>query len=165
MPPGSAHDELAGYLADLLAARLLDPLEILLESELGELRERVTARATALAAVLLGDHEQQAASTAIRLVSVLYPSDEPFRPTVAWWGTPLGRTVARLVGHPGVESLTYAEAGAMLGITRQGVHDLVVRHKLERHPDGGVRNTSVRARLRTRAAADAPHDARHEEST
>jgi len=37
-------------------------------------------------------------------------------------------------------------AGAMLGVTRQGVHDLVTRGKLARHPDGGVTVDSVRAR-------------------
>jgi hypothetical protein len=35
----------------------------------------------------------------------------------------------------------------MLGMTRQGVHDLVTRGKLARHPDGGVTVDSVRARL------------------
>jgi hypothetical protein len=35
----------------------------------------------------------------------------------------------------------------MLGMTRQGVHDLVSRGKLDRHPDGGVTTDSVRARL------------------
>jgi len=35
----------------------------------------------------------------------------------------------------------------MLGLTREGVHDLVVRGKLDRHPDGGVNVDSVRVRL------------------
>jgi hypothetical protein len=41
----------------------------------------------------------------------------------------------------------------MLGITRQGVHDLVTRGKLARHPDGGVKPESVRARLNQRFPA------------
>lgn len=153
MPPVSERDRLATHLADLIAARLLDPLEILLETDLDEIRERIMKRAADLATLLVGENEQQAAYTAIRLVATLYPGDEPFRPTVAWWGTPLGQTVARLVGHPSAESLSYAEAGAMLGITRQGVHDLIVRNKMQRHPSGGVTNASVQARLKTRAAA------------
>ena len=40
-------------------------------------------------------------------------------------------------------------AGAMLGISRQGVHDLVRRGRLPRHPDGGVPSAAVRDRLRT----------------
>jgi hypothetical protein len=43
-------------------------------------------------------------------------------------------------------------AGAMLGVTRQGVHDLVSRGKLDRHPDGGVTTDSVRARRNRRTA-------------
>jgi hypothetical protein len=144
--------ELASHLAAVIGARLLDPLEILLESDLDEMRTRVRARSAELAERLLGDDEKTATFTAIRLVATLYPSDEPFRPTVTWWGTPLGQTVARLVGHPSAESLSFAEAGAMLGITRQAVHDLVVRNKLERHPSGGVTNASVQARSQMRAA-------------
>jgi DNA-binding GntR family transcriptional regulator len=36
----------------------------------------------------------------------------------------------------------------MLGITRQGVHDLVNRGKLQRDPGGGVLVSSIRDRLR-----------------
>jgi len=43
--------------------------------------------------------------------------------------------------------VSYAVAGAMLGVTRQGVHDLVTRGKLARHPSGGVLTASVRDRL------------------
>ena len=50
------------------------------------------------------------------------------------------------------ESVSYATAGAMLGITRQGVHDLVRRGRLPRHPDGGVPSAAVRDRLRDRGA-------------
>jgi hypothetical protein len=57
------------------------------------------------------------------------------------------------VGHPGADAVSYATAGAMLGITRQGVHDLVQRGKLLRHPDGGVVPASVRARFIATSAA------------
>ncbi|QSB17509.1 hypothetical protein JQS43_22545 [Natronosporangium hydrolyticum] len=62
--------------------------------------------------------------------------------------------VAHRVGHPAAASVSYPVAGAMLGITRQGVHDLLNRGRLARHPDGGVATTSIRTRLQRRAAAE-----------
>ncbi|MGX6603225.1 hypothetical protein ACWKSP_13945 [Micromonosporaceae bacterium Da 78-11] len=88
MPHVNEREELVTHLTDLITSRLLDPLEILLEADLDEIREQIATRAAALAAVLNGENEQQAAYTAIRLVAALYPSDGPFRPTVAWWGEP-----------------------------------------------------------------------------
>jgi hypothetical protein len=102
---------------------------------------------------LLGDDDQAAASTAIRLVAALYPGDTPFDPPPEWWRTPLGQVVLRRVGHPSAQAVSYSVAGAMLGVTRQGVHDLVTRGKLARHPDGGVTVDSVRAR-RNRPTSD-----------
>ncbi|MDA3645146.1 hypothetical protein LZ318_27165 [Saccharopolyspora indica] len=63
------------------------------------------------------------------------------------WRTPFGRVVARRLGHPCTDHVSFATAGAILGITRQGVHDLVNRGKLDRHPDGGVHTASIRARI------------------
>ena len=37
-----------------------------------------------------GDDDRAAAMLAIRQVSALYPSDEPFDPPAAWWVTPFG---------------------------------------------------------------------------
>lgn len=146
------HARLTAHLSSLVGTRLLDPLEILLDTDLPQVRRRVAQQVVGLADQLLGSDEQLAMATAIRLVSSLYPSDGPFDPPVQWWATPLGQVVARLVGHPGTDSLSYAQAGAMLGITRQGVHDLVVRGKLERHSSGGVSTASVRTRISSRAA-------------
>jgi hypothetical protein len=142
-------DELVEHLVRLLGIRVFDPLEILLESSepIEPLRELVRLRARRWASVLLGTDPQAALMQAIRLVSALYPGDEVFDPPVAWWRTPLGRVVAWQVGHPTATALPYPVAGAMLGMTRQGVHDLVTRGKLVRHPDGGVTTDSVRARL------------------
>ena len=81
-----------------------------------------------------------------RVIASLYPGDAPFAPPAEWWRTPLGQVALRRIGHPSVQTVPYSVAGAMLGITRQGVHDLVTRHKLERHPDGGVTVESIRAR-------------------
>jgi hypothetical protein len=139
-------EDLAKHLVSLVSSRVLDPLDILL-GDLGKLRPRLDSQARAWAATLLGDDDESARFLAIRLVCALYPSDRRFEPPADWWGTPLGRVVAWRAGHPWAEAVSYSIAGAMLGITRQGVHDLVQRGKLERDAAGGVRTASVRARL------------------
>ncbi|HEX8631191.1 MAG TPA: hypothetical protein VF755_23785 [Catenuloplanes sp.] len=146
------HDELVAHLVRLLDIRLLDPLEILLDGDdaIVALRHLVRIRADGWARRLGDGDDQVAARTAMRLVSTLYPDDTSFDPPDDWWRTPLGQVVARRVGHPTAPTVSYAVAGAMLGITRQGVHDLVRRGKLTRHPDGGVLPASVRDRLRQR---------------
>jgi hypothetical protein len=145
-PWGAEQEVLADHLAEVVVRRLVDPLEILLGSS-GDLRAEIAANSRAWAAQLLGDDDQAAAYTAIRIVSALYPSDTPFDPPPQWWRTPLGQVVLRRVGHPSAQAVSYSVAGAMLGMTRQGIHDLVIRGKLARHPDGGVTVDSVRARL------------------
>jgi hypothetical protein len=151
-----SRDELAAQLISLVEVRLLDPLEILLESasDLSQVRDRVVERASALVQALLGPDEMLARLTAIRLVVTLYPSDSNFDPPPGWWQTPLGRVMVRRVGHPAAEAVSYAVAGAMLGITRQGVHDLVVRGKLDRHESGGVTTTSVQQRITSNDARE-----------
>jgi hypothetical protein len=111
------------------------------------LTDRLRIETEVWAAQLRGRDDKFAVHTASRLVAALFPGDGPFDPPDAWWGTAFGRVVARRVGHPGRDSVPFSAAGAMLGITRQGVHDLVKRAKLERHPDGGVTTASVHARL------------------
>ncbi len=145
-PWGAEQEILADHLAELVIRRLVDPLEILLGSS-GDLRAESAAASRAWAAVLLGADDQAAAQLAIRLVAALYPGDTPFDPPPQWWRTPLGQVVIRRAGHPSAHAVSYSVAGAMLGVTRQGVHDLVTRGKLARHPDGGVTVDSVRARL------------------
>lgn len=147
-----AHKDLAEHLVALVASRLLDPLEILV-GDIGDLGTRLEAEARAWAATLLDDDDQPARFLAIRLVSALYPSDGPFEPPSEWWSTPLGRVVAWRAGHPWAEAVSYSVAGAMLGVTRQGVHDLVQRGKLARHPAGGVATDSVRARIDSRSGS------------
>jgi hypothetical protein len=144
-------DDLRRQLTELVERRLLDPLEILLDGDraVDTLRARVHERTAAWTAQLLGPDARQARFTAARLVATLYPGDTAFDPPASWWATPLGRVVARRVGHPGARHVSYAVAGAMLGVTRQAVHDLIQRGKLDRHPDGGVRVSSVRSRLST----------------
>ncbi|GAB3152052.1 hypothetical protein GCM10027290_42180 [Micromonospora sonneratiae] len=144
-----SRDQLTEHLIRLVDIRLLDPMEILLDGDdaVDALRTVVRNRARTWAARIVDGDEREATMTIIRMMSTLYPGDGPFEPPADWWGTPLGQAVAWRVGHPTAESVSYAVAGAMLGITRQGVHDLVNRGKLARHPDGGVVPASVRDRL------------------
>lgn len=144
--------DLAAQVLTLAESRMLDPLEILLEAELEPIRSRLAVRAGAWASDMLGPDEELAKRTAIRLVSILYPSDEPFDPPTEWWRTPLGVVVALRAGHPGAEAVSYAVAGSMLGVSKQAVHDLVNRGKLDRHADGGVATASVHSRIIQRAA-------------
>lgn len=143
------HVALAGELLRLVERRVVDPLEILFGSDdvVAPLRERSRIEAEVWAAQLLGRDSELAVRTAARLIASLYPGDGPFDPPDEWWGTAFGRVAARRVGHPGRTTVSFAVAAAMLGITRQGVHDLVKRAKLDRHPDGGVATASVQARL------------------
>jgi hypothetical protein len=146
-------DALVEQLVRLLDIRLLDPLELLLDGDdvVDALRRLIRVRAGRWADALRGDDDTAAVGTAARLISTLYPGDRAFDPPAGWWRTPIGQVVARRVGHPAATSVSYATAGAMLGITRQGVHDLVRRGRLPRHPDGGVPASAVRDRLRATA--------------
>lgn len=148
MATTSEHVELRDDLVRLVTSRLLDPLEILLPTaDVDGLRERVWQDAEMWAAQLLGRDETLARQVNARMIAVLYPEDRPFDPPESWWATPLGRVTARRIGHPTREHVSFSVAGAMLGITRQGVHDLVNRDKLRRHPDGGVTVASISTRL------------------
>jgi len=142
-------EDLAEDLTGVIRARLIEPLDALFGG--GEqLREQLPARTREWAAALLGDDDQAATLTAIRLVRTLYPGEVPFDPPAARWNTPFGRVVARRVGHPQTRTVPVSVAAAMLGITRQGVHDLANRGKLERDPAGGITADSVRVRLAVR---------------
>jgi hypothetical protein len=143
-------DDLVEQITRLLDVRLLDPLEVLLEGDdaVDALRHLVRLRARGWADTLRNGNDHAAMQAAARLIATLYPGDGPFDPPAEWWATPLGQVVARRTGHPWAASVTYATAGAMLGITRQGVHDLVRRGRLPRHPDGGVPSAAIRDRLK-----------------
>ncbi|MEU7586923.1 hypothetical protein AB0A95_11540 [Micromonospora sp. NPDC049230] len=143
------HEELTEQLIRLIDIRLLDPLEILVDGHaaIDPLRAIVRERARSWATTIVSGDDRAAVRVAMRAISTLYPGDGPFDPPLDWWRSPLGQAVARRVGHPNAESVSYAVAGAMLGITRQGVHDLASRDKLTRHPEGGVLSASVRDRL------------------
>ena len=144
-----SRSELTDDIVRLVEIRALDPLEILLDGHetVRAMRDVVAGRAGIWAHRMLNGTDAEAVGAIMRLVTAVYPSDGAFDPPVDWWRSPLGRVLAWRVGHPTAESVSYAVAGAMLGITRQGVHDLVTRRKLVRHPDGGVTPASVRERL------------------
>ncbi|MEU8241557.1 hypothetical protein AB0C07_25190 [Actinoplanes missouriensis] len=144
-------DALAEQLLRLVDVRLLDPLEILLEDDgiPGGLRAVLRHRAAAWSDTIEHSDDATAVRTLARLMATLYPEEHAFAPPADWWRTPLGQAVVRRVGHPYAETVSYATAGAMLGISRQGVHDLVRRGRLPRHPDGGVPVSAVRDRLLT----------------
>jgi hypothetical protein len=144
-------EELVAQLIRLVDVRLLDPLEILIDvgtvGTVDAVRGLVRTRASSWARDLLGADDVRALHTATRLVMSLYPSDEAFNPLPEWWRTPLGQVFLLRVGYPGGDAVPYSVAGVMLGVSRQFVHDLAIRGKLERHPDGGVRVASIQARL------------------
>jgi hypothetical protein len=146
----AGRSELLEQIARLLDVRLLDPLEVLLEGDdaVMALRRLVRIRAGQWADAMRDGDDVTAVMTGARLIATLYPGDRAFDPPIDWWRTPLGQTIARRVGHPSADSVSYATAGAMLGISRQGVHDLVRRGRLPRHPDGGVPSSAIRDRLR-----------------
>jgi hypothetical protein len=124
---------------------LLGPCE-----ELELVDQRVHASAVVWAASLLGDDDKLAAQTVIDLMMLLWPNSDP---TTDWWRTPLGHAVARSVGHPTAEVVSYSVAGAMLGCTKQNVGKLVQAGRLDRGPNGGVTTQSVRAALHAATAA------------
>jgi hypothetical protein len=128
-----------GAIAQGLAT-LLGPSEAMREVEL-----RVDSYASMWASYLLGDDDKLAAQTVIDLVNVLFPDDR--EPPRQWWRTPLGRAVARSVGHPNAETVSYSVAGAILRCTKQMVAKHVVAGRLERGPGGGVTAESVRSLL------------------
>ncbi len=150
----TAHEELARDLNRLVEARVLGPVDVLFGLET-DLRRRAFEAVLVWTEELLGPDDDAARTTAIRLISTLFPSDEPFHPPTEWWSTPFGRAVLLRAGHPDAEAVSFTVAAAMLGISRQGVHDLAKRGKVQAHPEGGVTVDSVQARLKERMIGEA----------
>jgi hypothetical protein len=154
MHPRLTSADLVDNLVAVVTSRLLDPLEIVLDDGdlVDALRARVVLKAKGWAAEMLGDDDYVAGRAAYRLIAALYPGDEPFNPPAHWWLTPLGQVVAQRVGFPGMEGVSVPVAAAMLGVSRQFVHDLMKRGKLDRSADGTVSVASIRARINERKA-------------
>jgi hypothetical protein len=114
--------------------------------------DRVHARAPMWAANLLGGDDKLAAQTVIDVMCVIGADDHQ---PIEWWATPLGRAVARSVGHPTADTVSYSVAGAMLGVTKQAIHKMVKSGRLTPGRDGGVTVASVQALIRDSCTADA----------
>lgn len=114
-------------------------------NEMLMVEQAVHARATMWASALVGDDDKVAADTVLDLVNLLWPHAEP---TAEWWRTPLGRAVARSVGHPTAEVVSSTIAAAMLQCTKQNITKLVAAGRLHRGPAGGVTTASIRTELR-----------------
>ncbi|MBW8803398.1 MAG: hypothetical protein JF587_06005 [Catenulisporales bacterium] len=149
----AAHGELARDLERVVEARVLGPFDLLFGLE-DAVRRRARESIMDWTEALLGSDDDAARTTAMRLVSTLFPADVPFDPPPTWWGSPFGRAVLLRAGHPSSDAVPFTVAAAMLGISRQGVHDLARRGKVQAHPDGGVTVESVRGRLRDRLLND-----------
>lgn len=144
-------DPVAKQLRDALDAGIVSNLITLGWWDLADLaRERLEPTARRLASQLAQDEDDRlAAQTVIDLAGLAWESD----PSAQWWRTPLGRLVARSLGHQDTEAVTQSVAAAMLGVTRGTIAQLVARGTLERHPDGGVSRASVLKRIAARAAS------------
>src|ERR1051326_2259695 len=149
----AAHGELARDLERVVESRVLGPFDVLFGLE-DTVRRRARESIMDWTEALLGPDDTAARTTAIRLISTLFPTDTPFDPPAQWWSTPFGRSVLLRAGHPSAEAVPFTVAAAMLGISRQGVHNLARRGKVPAHPDGGVTVESVQARLRERMLGD-----------
>lgn len=137
--------ELQGACHPLLAVLGLDLMDIL--------HQRIRERAPILAAQLSADRadvdtdihpDNIAAEAVLDLMCVLHPDRSP---PAEWWRSPLGRRVAASIGADDSEAVTASVAAAILGTSRQRVHQLLEANKLDRHPDGGVVRASVMQRL------------------
>lgn len=137
------HQAITEQIRDEVAAVAL-ALEALIGPDCPRVSERVQDRAPMWTAQLLDEDDRLAAQTVIDLMNVLPP------PTADWWGSPLGQAVARSVGHPDADHVSYSVAGAMLGVSKQAVAKMVGTGRLSRGSDGGVTTASIQQLLRQR---------------
>jgi hypothetical protein len=140
----TGYADAADQIADEIEARHIWPLESALGpgEEWNLIRQRARATARMMAAQLASGDDRLAAQTAIDLASLILPDEIPDD----FWPTPLGRLIAKSVGHPAADEVSYSVAAAMLGVSKTRVQQLLETGKLERHPDGGVTSASVRLR-------------------
>lgn len=100
-----------------------------------------------IARVLCSDDDDSATALAMDLVGTLWPRGNA--PT-QWWRTSLGRVIARAVGHPSTDSVSYSIAAAILGKEPHEIPPLVANGGLDAHPDGGITLAStLNARTRS----------------
>ena len=141
-------DAAARQLADELDARLQAWAPLVGVGDVLELSRRLRAAAERTVAELAQDQDDRlAAETVLTVMSVLDPESDP---PPEWWGTPLGRLVARSLGRDDAEAWSPSVAAAVLGVTKGTIDQLRHRGVLERHPDGGLTRSSVLAYLLAR---------------
>ncbi|HET6709500.1 hypothetical protein [Amycolatopsis sp.] len=154
--PGTStatYTAIARQLLRDIEAKLLGPLELLMTGDapgqhIAELRRQLRADTEMWAAQVTGADSRLAKETISRIISAVYLDGTEFTQPASWWQTPFGSLVARRFGHPTSPVVSLSVASAMLGITRQGAHDLVKRGKLRRHLDeAGVLVSSIQDRL------------------
>lgn len=91
---------------------------------------------------------REAAQAVIDVMGALWPHCPPEDCERAdWWRTPLGQACAASLGVDHSERVSYAVAGAMLGITEGSAKKATQRGQIDRHPDGGVLRSSVLQRI------------------
>lgn len=137
-------------IVDELDRTLAGPVGSLLGLDLSQqISQRILVRAPMLAAQLSeGADDRLAAQTVIDLMTALWPHASPEHVGHAdWWRTPVGRLCARSLGRDDAEAVTQHVAGAMLGVTRGTIAQMLARGTLDRHPDGGVLRASILQRL------------------
>lgn len=139
---------------DQVAAQLLEELgdparalgEVLGTDLLLLITGRLETRAWVLADGLCSEDDRLAAEAVRTVMAVLWPHGRPEDTDPSWWRTPVGRMVARSVGHDSTDAVTRHVAAAILGVTPGTVAQLTHRGTLDRHPDGGLTRASVLAR-------------------
>jgi hypothetical protein len=149
----ATHVAIVRQLLRDIEEKLLGPLELLIVGKtpmetVAQLRRQLRADAEMWAAQITGPDGELAKETISRIISSVYMDGTSFAQPASWWQTPFGSVAARRFGHPTSDVVSLSAASAMLGITRQGVHDLVKRGKLQRDTNGsGVLVSSVQDRL------------------
>jgi hypothetical protein len=149
----ATHTAIARQLLHDIEEKILHRLEQLLSGDelrpaVEGLRQQLQADTEMWAAQVTGPDSRLAEATISRIVSALYLDGTEFAQPASWWRTPFGSVVARRLGHPTSPVVSLSVASAMLGITRQGAHDLVKRGKLQRDTDEvGVLVSSIKDRL------------------
>ena len=98
-------------------------------------------RADRLAAQFASNDLALAREACAEVASVLWP--DAGLPVDHWWRSPLGRVMARTFETDDTEPVNQKVAAVMLGVHRGTVARLVSVGVLERHPQGGIRRSSV----------------------
>lgn len=138
-----AISELAAQLVAEIDARHVEPIERMTDPMVRTwILQRLEDIAEARVLPLLDDVEGY--ETAIEILYLTHGHQDP---DPAWWSTPLGRACGAALGQDDV-TLSYSQAGAILGVTKGTIGKLVERGTLPRHPDGGIPRSAVLARRR-----------------